>query len=146
MARWREEHSCPLCGTPFARLAGRDPRCTSCGSPLTPAPSGDLSEAELLGRRHGERYARTQDAQLRLPGQEVAQGVRLKDLSLTGLSLHSRTPIAVGAPFRVTGAGFDAVAVVVAQRAQGEVHALHARLLTLQVLRSPSGHFVSTRV
>lgn len=143
--RWREEHSCPMCGVTFARLVGREPRCTGCDSPLTPAPSSGLAEAELLGRRHGERYARVQDAQLRLSAQDTAQGVRLKDLSLTGLSLQCRSPMPPGTPFRITAAGFDAVAVVIAQRRQGDAHAVHARLLTLQVLRSPAGHFVSTR-
>lgn len=143
--RWREDRGCPLCGAAFGHLAPKQPRCAACDSPLTPAPSSDLADAELLGRRHGERYAREQDAQLRLAGQSTPQGVRLHDLSLTGLSLHCRTPLPVGTPFRVTAPGFDAVAVVIARRVRGDVHAVHARLLTLQVLRSPAGTFVSAR-
>lgn len=144
-ARWRDDQFCPLCGASFGRLAPRAPRCSACDGPLTPAPSAQLADGELLGRRRGERYVRPQDAQLRLPPGGQPQGVRVKDLSLTGISLHCRTPLPQGTAFRVTAAGFDAVAVVVARRPQDGVHTVHARLLTLQVMRSPSGTFVSTR-
>jgi curved DNA-binding protein CbpA len=142
---WRDDRCCPMCGTAFGRLAPRAPRCSSCDGPLTPAPSAQLADGELLGRRRGERYARPQDAQLRLAPGGPPQGVRVKDLSLTGISLHCRTPLPQGTPFRVTAAGFDAVAVVVARRPQDGTHTVHARLLTLQVLRSPAGTFVSAR-
>ena len=144
-AQWRDDQCCPLCRAALGPLAPRAPRCSTCDSPLTPAPSSQLADGELLGRRRGERYARPQDAQLRLAPGGPTQGVRVKDLSLTGISLHCRTPLPQGTPFRVTASGFDAVAVVVARRPQDGTHTVHARLLTLQVLRSPTGTFVSAR-
>jgi hypothetical protein len=71
--------------------------------------------------------------------------VRVKDLSLTGLAVLSPQPLEHGNSFRLAAAGFEAVAQVVGRRAQGSGYMLHARLLTLQVLRTPSGTFVSAK-
>jgi curved DNA-binding protein CbpA len=144
-AQWQQAHCCPLCFQPLGRLASKAPRCGSCGSPLTPAPSGDCGDAELLGRRRGDRYARTQDALLYRPGM-APMTVRVKNLSLTGVALLSAEPLEPGTSLRVVATGFDAVAQVVARRAQGSAHSIHARLLTLQVLRAPTGTFVSEKV
>jgi DnaJ domain len=143
-ALWRQSGRCPLCEHPMGTLAVKAPRCPSCGSPLTPAPGPDCADAELLGRRRGDRFARAQDAVLHRPGHEPMP-IRVKDLSLTGLSVLSGGAFEPGQCFRVAAAGFDAVAQVVGCRAQGYGYALHARLLTLQVIRAPSGTFVSVK-
>ena len=143
---WHLERCCPLCGTAFSVTRGPDPRCKHCDSPLTPAPAATSAGAELLGRRQGERFANAQEAELRVTAEAEPTPARLKDLSLTGLSLHCRVALAVGSAFRISGPGFDAVAVVVSQRAVGAAYTVHARLLTLQVLRSNAGTFVSTKV
>jgi curved DNA-binding protein CbpA len=143
--RWHLERCCPLCGTGFSLPAPPEPHCLHCGSPLTPAPADAPEGGELLGRRGGERYANANEAQLRLTATADPQPARLKDLSLTGLSFHCRQSIDPAQAFRVTAPGFDAIAAVVAQRPQGSGYTVHARLLTLQVLRSRAGTFVSTR-
>lgn len=143
--RWHQERCCPLCGTGFSLPQPAEPHCLHCGSPLTPAPDRAPDGAELLGRRGGERYANANEAQLRLTATADPQPARLKDLSLTGLSFHCRQSIDPAQAFRVTAPGFDAIAAVVAQRPQGSGFTVHARLLTLQVLRSRAGTFVSTR-
>lgn len=142
---WHHERCCPLCGTGFSLPQPPEPHCLHCGSPLTPAPDGVSDGGELLGRRGGERYANANEAQLRLTATADPQPARLKDLSLTGLSFHCRQSIDPAQAFRVTAPGFDAIAAVVAQRPQGSGYTVHARLLTLQVLRSRAGTFVSTR-
>jgi DnaJ domain len=143
-AQWRQTHRCPLCDQPLGALVAKAPRCHSCNSPLTPAPGGDCADSELFGRRRGDRYMRAQDAVLHRPGAEPAPA-RVKDLSLNGLALLSPESMEPGCTFRVAASGFDAVAQVVARRAQGYGFMLHARLLTLQVLRTPAGTFVSAK-
>jgi curved DNA-binding protein CbpA len=140
--RWREQQHCPLCAAALMAQPPRNPRCIRCDSPLTPAPSAELADAELLGRRRGERYARPQDAQLRLADKLETFPARVKDLSMTGLSLLVRAPLRLGQTFRVQAHGFDAVALAVAVRPQGQRIAVHARLLSLQVLRHSRGTLV----
>ncbi len=141
---WRQTHRCPLCDQAFGKLAPKAPRCPSCESPLTPAPGSECADAELLGRRRGDRFVRGQDAVLYRPGAEPLS-VRVKDLSLTGLSLVCPQAFEPGSSFRVVASGFDAVAQVVARRAQGHGYSVHARLLTLQVVRASAGTFVSAK-
>lgn len=142
---WREARRCPFCGTRWTALPRPAPRCTACDSPLTPAPSDAMGEAELLGRRRGDRVTRALQAQLRLPGFTTPEPAEVRDLSLSGVSLRVAQPLQVGSAFRLTASGFDAVAEVVAQRrTSGEARwSVHARLLTLQVIRTPRGTFVS---
>lgn len=142
---WHLERSCPFCGQAFVRSAAPEPRCHHCNSPLTPAPNSGIASAELLGRRQGERFERSSEAVLRVPGHEAAEPARLKDLSLTGLSMYCRPALEAGSAFHISAPGFEAVAAVVSSRAQGSGHTVHARLLTLQLMRSNAGTFVSTK-
>lgn len=82
---------------------------------------------------------------MRLPGQTHAHTVRLRDVSLTGLSLLCPQPLPLGTPLRVIAPQFDAVATVVAHRASGSMHSVHAKLLTLQLLKSERGVYVDVR-
>jgi hypothetical protein len=144
--RWRDERRCPFCGAATGTPTPRQPRCAACDSPLTPAPRADLAERERIGRRRGERYVRPQDAVVRLSRTSVPLPARVRDLSMGGLSLLLRAPLRAGQPFRVTAAGFDAVAQAVAVRPQGTRSAVHARLLSLQVLRQPRGTLIDDEV
>jgi hypothetical protein len=132
---WQRQRRCPLCAAPLMQQPPRNPRCIRCDSPLTPAPSDALADSELLGRRRGDRYVRPQDAQLRLADKLESFPARVKDLSMYGIALLVRAPLRTGMPFRVQASGFDAVAVAVAVRPQGPRVWVHARLLSLQVLR-----------
>ncbi len=143
--QWRQMQRCPLCATAFAGLSRKSPRCSHCGAPLTPAPSADCGDAELLGRRHSQRFGRAQDAMLHLPGSDSPLTARVKDLSLSGLALFSPQAVEPGSSLRVVANGFDAVARVVARRSQAQGYSVHAQLLTLQVLRAPTGTFISTK-
>lgn len=138
---------CPFCGQALPPRLGRDSRCGGCGSPLCPAPSAERhASGELLGRRHGERVARTQAVAVRLPGQAGELAAQLRDLSLGGLALHSGQRLAPRSVFRVQASNFDALAEVVSCRAlQGGGHSVHARLLTLQMVRGARGVVLDVR-
>lgn len=142
---WLSERKCPLCQHPFTAKPVTGSRCARCDSPLVPAPSGERALGEIIGRRRGERFERDIGVSLRQPGQPGETGARLRDLSLTGLSLICALPIAKGCHLRVTAPNFDAVAEVVACRGNRGIHTVHARLLTLEILRSGRGVFVSAK-
>lgn len=144
-ATWLSERKCPHCQHAFTAKPVTGCRCTRCDSPLVPAPSGERALGEIIGRRRGERFERDIGVQLRLPGQVGETGARLRDLSLTGLSLICALPITQGSPLRVTAPNFDAVASVVACHGNRGIHTVHARLLTLEILRAGRGVFVSTK-
>lgn len=140
---WQADRRCPFCQHAWFGKPGPESRCGRCSSPLFAAPTTERGASELLGRRRGERYARDLDASLRLPGQGAERPARVRDLSLSGLSLLCSQRIPNGTPFRITTASFDAVAAVVGSRPAGAAFTLHARLLTLQMLRAARGVYVS---
>jgi hypothetical protein len=144
-AAWRADKRCPFCQMPFASEPVAGLRCTRCDSPLGPAPGVQSAGRELVGRRRGERFARNIDVVLRLPGDAREQTVRLRDVSLTGLALLQPQPLAEGAALRVIAPQFDAVALVVSSRPAGALHSVHARLLTLQLIKSGRGVYVDVR-
>jgi len=141
--RWLADRRCPFCQHGSAAKPGPEDRCSRCDSPLGAAPGAERGAPELLGRRRGERFAREIEAGLRMPGERAGRKVQLRDLSLTGLSLTSPQRIAPGSTFRLATPSFEAVAVVVACRVSGSAFTVHARLLTLQLLRSGRGVLVS---
>lgn len=141
---WLARRCCPFCSQSFTALPKADTRCIRCDSPLMPAPAPDepRGAGELLGRRRSERYPRDMVVRVRLghvPGERAA---RLRDLSFTGLSLHTEFPVPRGTMLQVGAAGFDTVAQVIDCRRAGAGHTLHARLLTLQLRRSVRGVYV----
>jgi hypothetical protein len=136
-ADWLQASRCPFCGTGFTAPPEATARCGHCAAPLHPAPAPRRVPSELLGRRHGERVAREIDARVHLPGQAQALVAVLRDVSVTGLAMACVPALARGTVLRVTTATFDAVAQVVACRATRQAHMVHARLLTLQLLRAP---------
>lgn len=143
-ASWRADRRCPFCRMPFAGDAAAGLRCARCDSPLGPAPSGDrVGGSERVGRRRGERFTRNAMVCLRLPGQAREHTARLRDVSLTGLSLLCREALPRGSALRVMAPQFDTVAAVVGCRAAaGGQHSVHARLLTLELLKSGRGAYI----
>jgi DnaJ domain len=140
---WQADKRCPFCQHAFAGRIGSDDRCVRCSSPLFPAPTTERGASELLGRRRGQRFEREMDASLRLPGQGAERPARVRDLSFGGLSVVCVQRIANGSPFRIVTPGFDAVAVAVGSRPAGVAFTVHARLLTLQMVRAARGVYVS---
>lgn len=142
---WRSERRCPFCQMPFAGEPAPGLSCTRCESPLGPAPEAERASGEIVGRRRGERFTRNAVVCLRLPGQAREHNARLRDVSLSGLSLLCPQPLPRGTALRVIAPQFDTVATVVACRAAGALHSVHARLLTLQLLKSGRGVYVDVR-
>lgn len=142
-ATWQADRACPFCRRPLPAVVHMDTRCAGCDSPLFRRPSMD--RGELFGRRGSPRNARAMAATLRLPARPGDHVARLRDLSLSGLSLLSPVPAPERSAMRVLTSGFDGVAVVVSCRRVGDSYQLHGELLTLQLLRS-QGVFVSAKV
>ena len=74
----------------------------------------------------------------------VAQPVRWRDLSLTGLSLYIVQALPVGTRLRLVDPALEVVVEVVGCRAQGRLHVVHSQLLTALLLQS-TGVFMSTQ-
>lgn len=142
-ATWLADRACPFCRHMLPANLHLDTRCPGCDSPLFRRPN--IDRGELFGRRRSPRNARPMPATLRLPLRPGDQAAWLRDLSLSGLCVHTAVPAPERSAMRVMTAGFDAVAVVVSCRSHGEGYLLHGELLTLQLLRS-QGVFVSAKV
>ena len=142
---WLADKRCPFCGEGFAARPMSDMRCARCQAPLCPAPATQNATPEMLGRRRGERFAREVDAVVCVAGLGENRAARLRDLSFTGLSLVAVQRIPKGTAFRVTAPNFETIAVSVACRPAGAAFTTHAQLLTLQMVRSGQGVFVSAR-
>jgi hypothetical protein len=142
---WLADRCCPFCDQSFSNRPKADTRCTHCDAPLCPAPTGTGSAGELIGRRRAERFARDMSGTLRLPGVVGDLAVRLRDLSMSGLSLTCARQVPIGTTFRVITSTFDAVAVCVAASKVAGGYAVHGRLLTLQLIRTTRGVFVNER-
>jgi DnaJ domain len=140
---WQADRRCPFCRTGFRQVLKVDSRCTTCDSPLTPAPEAQSSAHELLGRRCSQRHLRDVEVCLRLPGITHDLAARLRNLSLTGMAFSCSERIARGSVVRVISPQFDTLAGVVQQRSSLAGPQIHAKLLTLQLQRIKQGVFVS---
>lgn len=69
--------------------------------------------------------------------------VRMRDLSLDGISVYSGIALPLHRTIRVVGAAFDVVADIVSCRRVGKVFTLHAQLTTA-LFTNATGGFVST--
>lgn len=129
--------ACPFCGAAHSDADA----CAACGAPLLPPPDPQPAGP---GRRGAPRIERQDRALMSLPGEAATYTVRLHDLSFTGLALEAGLAVRPPGVLRLRAAGFDAVAQVLQCRRTPQGHMLHARLLTLRLLR-PAGAFVSAR-
>jgi hypothetical protein len=135
---------CLLCGADVPPVVRPESCCPTCGSPLAAPPMPDHRTLEHLGRRGALRRDRDNMATVQIGWPSTPMSVRWRDLSLTGLSLHSERPIAVNRTIRVTDPGIDLVAQVVDCRDLGRYHTVHARLLRARFLQT-HGVFISAR-
>lgn len=145
-ATWQADRRCPYCRTGFRIALQVHTRCSTCESPLMPAPDTAKATQELLGRRAAPRQARDSDLCLRLPGMPHDLPARLRNLSLTGLAFTCHERIARGSVVRVISPQFDTLVGVVQQRSSPQGLQVHGVLLTLQLIRLQHGVFVSERV
>lgn len=138
------DRRCPLCEYPVAGGLRPDSRCLRCHSPLAALPGPGQHGHEGLGRRGAVRRDQGHVAMAHVAWPSVAQPVRWRDLSLTGLSLYMVQALPAGTRLRLIDPALELVAEVVGCRAQGRVQVVHAQLLTALLLQS-TGVFMSTQ-
>ena len=137
------DRRCPLCQFPVAPAPRPDSRCPRCHSPLAALPGPGHHDPDTLGRRGAVRRDQGHVAMVHVGWPPVAQPVRWRDLSLTGLSLYVAQPLPPGTRLRLVDPALEAVAEVIRCRPQGRVQVVHAQLLTALLLQS-TGVFMST--
>ena len=133
---------CPMCRLGLPVRIGRDTRCTRCRAPLAPALAAD-ARAMPLDRRNVPRVSKADWAIMHGDWQAEAVDVRLRDLSLDGISMYSGLALPRQHVVRVISTSFDVVAIVVACRRVDRVFTVHAQLLTALFAKSTGG-LVST--
>lgn len=135
---------CPLCRAELPARIEPATRCTTCGSPLAPAPQTAPGGPETGDRRATLRRDKSHAATLHVGWPSPGVAVRWRDLSLTGLSVYAPEPVALRQPIRVADLALEAVGLVVSCRSSGRVYSVHAKIVTLIFLQS-AGTFVSAR-
>jgi hypothetical protein len=134
-------HRCPLCGLGTPAVINATSRCARCRSPLAPVLNAGKKGA--VERRSMPRVSKSDWALMYVDWPSEVIDVRMRDISLDGLSVYSGAEIAVHRMIRVAGASFDVVAEIVSCRRVGKVFTLHGRLVTAY-FSTPAGSFVST--
>lgn len=135
-------NSCPLCRLSTPAQLRADSRCARCRAPLAPVrrPTEKDGASE---RRRMPRVTKSDWALLYQDWPSEVTDVRMRDLSLDGISVYSGIELPMPRTIRVVGAAFDVVAEIVSSRRVGKVFTLHGRLITA-LFTSPAGGFVST--
>jgi hypothetical protein len=134
-------HVCPMCllGLPVA--LGRETRCTRCRAPLAPVrPPG--ARGKPMDRRGIPRVSKSDWAIMYVDWQTDAIDVRMRDLSLDGISVYSGLELPLHQVVRIVGQTFDVVATAVGCRRLDAVFTVHAHLLTA-LFTGSTGGFVS---
>jgi curved DNA-binding protein CbpA len=134
---------CPLCRTALPQSIGPETRCQHCRSPLFTAPQPGAYGRELFGRRASPRTAKTHFATVYPAGQPQSIRVKMRDLSLDGISFYSEVPLDAHQVFKIRDPILEALARVVSCRKRGQLYSVHARLLTV-AFHHKAGVFVST--
>jgi hypothetical protein len=136
--------ACSVCQQPAPESVQADTLCSRCGAPLTPATYG-LTKSRVNERRALPRIMKSDWVKLyaHWPSEEHIMDVRMRDVSLDGISVYSGAPLPVQSRVRVLGSAFDIVAQLVSVRRVGKVFTLHAQLLTLRrVAKIDDGTYV----
>lgn len=132
---------CPLCAAPLPKTIAADSRCQRCRSPLYAAPKPGSFGRELFGRRATPRIAKNHFATVHPAGRTQALTVKMRDLSLNGISFYSEIDLELDQLFKFRDATLEAIAVVVSRSKRGQWYSIHARLIT--VAFHQAGVFVS---
>ena len=133
--------ACAFCELGVSSAIRADSRCTRCRAPLAAVARGDASKSNE--RRGMLRVSKSDWALLHTDWRADAIDVRMRDLSLDGLSVYSGAALPLHRRVRVAGAAFDVVADIVQCHRVNNVFTLHGRVLTA-LFSKQSGGFVST--
>ena len=139
---WKSQRCCPLCRANLPRSIDADSRCERCFCSLADPVRQSTDRREFIGRRSAPRVSESDPAILYPNWRAHPVAVRLRDVSLSGISLYAGIAPQVGQPIRVVGALLDAVALVVSMRRHQQEWLINARLLTVRFTQK-AGVFVS---
>ena len=138
-------HACPMCrlGLPVTRGrdTGGDTRCARCRAPLARVRAAGPGGTPI-DRRGIPRVSKSDWAIMYVDWQADAIDVRMRDLSLDGISVYSGLELPPSGVVRIVGQSFDVVAVVVGCRRLDAVFTVHAQLVTA-LFAEATGGFVS---
>jgi hypothetical protein len=80
---------CRLCGASLPKVVRPETYCEHCRSPLSPVPQLGSFAKELFGRRASPRTAKSHRATIYPVGRSHGITVKMRDLSLNGISFYS---------------------------------------------------------
>lgn len=137
-----EAGACLFCGRGIVHPT----RCIDCASPLRlPPASRQRRFAELFGRRAAPRIAKAMTLTCYPSWPHAGFPVRLRDLSPTGLSVHTTQALRADQVLKLDAEMLVCVMRVVRVRAAGTGFAVHGEFLTVEFLHR-TGAFVSERI
>ena len=138
----RPAHACPMCHLTLPSKLNWDTRCVRCRAPLAPVRAAG-PRTKPADRRGIPRVSKSDWAILHVDWKSDAIDVRMRDLSLDGISVYSGLELPLHRLVRIVGHSFDVVATVVGCRRLDAVFTVHAQLVTA-LFAEPTGGFVST--
>ncbi len=134
-------HVCPMCRLALPAQVSRDTRCARCRAPLAPVRVNG-ARGKPMDRRGIPRVSKADWAVMYVDWQTDAIDVRMRDLSLDGISVYSGLELPLQRMVRIVGQSFDVVATVVGCRRLDAVFTVHASLSTA-LFAETTGGFVS---
>jgi len=137
----RKAGHCPFCDSVLPNRITSATRCVRCRCPLFAPPKAGSLGRELFGRRGTPRIPKSHFATVQPKGQGQSLTVKMRDLSLSGLSFYSESAFEIGQALKFRDATLEAIVVVVSRGKRGQWYSVHARLLT--VCFHQAGVFVS---
>lgn len=137
--------ACPFCTAPHAPA---DTTCARCQAPLTRVKvTGHANTGPRAGtgaeRRRLPRVSRADWATLRPDWRTEPIDVRMRNLSLEGVSFFCGAPLAERSRVRITGAALDAVVDVLRCTRSGNIYVVQGQFVTVQ-FAAKAGGFVYT--
>lgn len=135
------KRGCLVCGLALPPVVRVETRCSRCQAPLCAVRRLD-DPAIRAERRTMPRVSKSDWGLLHIGWPSEIVDIRMRDLSLDGISVYCGQPLPVGRAVRIVGESLDVVATIVSIRKVAKVHTLHARLVTA-LFSSPVGGFVS---
>lgn len=136
--------NCAFCGCALPRVIRHDTRCRRCESPLAPPLAWSAAGDRSPCRRALPRVVKIGAVLIREDWRRPPYAGRLRDLSVTGISVITDLTLQALAVVRIVGSSFDVVAEVISCREAGGSCSLHARLLSA-IFPEHTGTFVSMR-
>jgi curved DNA-binding protein CbpA len=135
---------CPFCRAEVRWAIFPETRCIHCRSPLAKPPMAGEPGSEKFGRRSGTRTEKSNHGTLFTAEYPAGLVVKMRDLSISGISFFSEAAFRVNQVFRFSDSTLDAVASVVSCHKQDKCYAIHSRLVTV-AFHHEAGVFLSTK-